>query len=87
MALSRSFLTGALALGLGLTGVNAQTAPRPGMVSVFQGSGSFLGVGIQEIDSERAKELKLGEEAGVEVTHVDENSPADKAGSQGGVGS
>ena len=28
--------------------------------------GSFIGVGIQEVDSERAKTLKLGQEGGVE---------------------
>src|SRR5579871_2891023 len=43
-------------------------------------SGSFIGVGIREIDSERAKPLKLSEEAGVEVTRVESGSPADKAG-------
>ena len=43
-------------------------------------SGSFLGVGIQEIDSIRAKELKLPEEAGVEVTRIAPDSPAEKAG-------
>ncbi len=43
-------------------------------------SGSFLGVGIQEIDSNRAKELKLPEEAGVEVTRIAPDSPAEKAG-------
>ena len=41
---------------------------------------SFLGVGIQEIGSERARELKLPEEAGVEITRVDPNSPAASAG-------
>jgi serine protease Do len=43
-------------------------------------SGSFLGVGVKEIDSGRAKELKLREESGVEITRVEENSPAAKAG-------
>jgi serine protease Do len=42
--------------------------------------GSYLGIGIQEITAERAKALKLREEAGVEVTHVAPDSPADKAG-------
>jgi serine protease Do len=43
-------------------------------------SGSYLGVMVQEIDSERAKALKLPEEAGVEITRVESDSPADKAG-------
>jgi len=45
-----------------------------------QGLGSFLGVGIQEIDSNRAKELKLPDEAGLEVTRIAPESPAEKAG-------
>lgn len=40
----------------------------------------YLGVGIREIDSERAKALKLSEEYGVEITAVTEGSPAEKAG-------
>jgi len=43
-------------------------------------SGSYLGVMLQEIDSERAKALRLSEEAGVEITRVEPDSPADKAG-------
>lgn len=46
--------------------------------------GSFLGVGIVEIDAERAKELKLSEERGVLVSRVDPDSPAAKAGLQVG---
>jgi serine protease Do len=41
---------------------------------------SFIGVMVQEIDSNRAKSLKLPEEAGVEVTHIEPDSPAEKAG-------
>lgn len=43
-------------------------------------SKSFLGVGIVDIDRERAKELQLKEQRGVEVTRVEEGSPAVKAG-------
>jgi serine protease Do len=45
---------------------------------------SFLGVGVREIDSDRAKALKLPEEAGVEVMLVDPNSPAFTAGLKAG---
>jgi serine protease Do len=62
----------------------AQTqAPKAVMVAAG-GATSFLGVGIKEVDSERAKALKLKEEAGVEVTHVEEMSPAEKAGLKSG---
>jgi serine protease Do len=48
---------------------------------MIQAAGSsFLGVGVSEIDSERAKALNLKEERGVEVKNVDEDSPAAKAG-------
>ena len=40
----------------------------------------WLGVGLGEVTPERVKALKLKNDSGVEVTHVDENSPASKAG-------
>jgi serine protease Do len=43
-------------------------------------SGSYLGVMMQEVDSERAKALKLREPGGVEITVVEPESPAEKAG-------
>jgi serine protease Do len=48
------------------------------------GSGSFLGVGVTEIDSARARDLKLREERGVEITSVASDSPAEKAGLKAG---
>src|SRR5216684_9081068 len=42
--------------------------------------GTYLGVNLAEIGNERAKELKLREPAGVEITRVEEGSPAEKAG-------
>ena len=56
------------------------TTPMPPEVIKFMGSGSFLGVGVREIDSSRAKALNLREEFGVEVTTVEPGSPAEKAG-------
>jgi serine protease Do len=67
---------GCMTAGLGIS----QTFPSVSPVVASPGSGSFLGVGIQEIDSNRAKELKLPEEAGVEVTRIAPDSPAEKAG-------
>jgi serine protease Do len=43
-------------------------------------SGSYLGVDIRDVTSDRVKELKLKEERGVEVTMVDQDAPAAKAG-------
>jgi serine protease Do len=56
--------------------------PRPPhvRVSVQSPASSFLGVGVTDIDAERTKALNLKEEHGVEVTSVDADSPAAKAG-------
>jgi len=45
---------------------------------------SYIGVGLGEIDADRARQLKLKEEHGVELTHVEEDSPASKAGLKAG---
>src|SRR5438132_507238 len=65
---------------LGMSQNVPSAAPR-----VATGVVSFLGVAIQEIDSDRAKALKLPEEAGVEVTRIAPDSPAEKAGVKEGV--
>jgi S1-C subfamily serine protease len=43
-------------------------------------SASYLGVDIDEVTSDRVSALKLKEERGVEVTEVDQDAPAGKAG-------
>ena len=87
--MTRQLLTTALALPLFLPWASGQTAipPQPPVppsissrVITISPPGSYLGIGIQEITAERAKALKLREEAGVEVTHVAPDSPAEKAG-------
>jgi serine protease Do len=49
-------------------------------VIVSHTSGAYLGVGVAEVDAERAKALNLKEERGVEVKSVTPDSPAAKAG-------
>jgi len=44
------------------------------------GSSSYLGVDISDVTTERLSALKLKEEKGVEVTMVDQDAPAGKAG-------
>ena len=63
---------------------SAPPAPRAPNVQVWTSGGSFLGIGVAEIPGDRAKTLNLREEYGVEVTRVDEESPAAKAGLQRG---
>lgn len=53
-------------------------APRAPKIAVS--GASWVGVMIQEIDADRAKALKLPVEAGVEITRVEPDSPAEKAG-------
>jgi serine protease Do len=59
-------------------------APRPRSATIrsfgIHTRNSFLGIGVAEIDSERAKALNLKEVRGVEVKSVDHDSPAAKAG-------
>src|SRR6266852_4894589 len=58
----------------------ASRASRNSRIVMQSAPSSFLGVGVSEIDSERAKALNLKEERGVEVKKVDEGSPTEKAG-------
>jgi serine protease Do len=57
----------------------ARTATNRSIVIRKTGN-SYLGIGVAEIDTERAKALNLKEARGVEVKSVDRESPAAKAG-------
>ena len=52
----------------------------PEVYAFTEGGRSYLGVDIQDISAERVGPLKLKEERGVEVTMVDQDAPAGKAG-------
>jgi serine protease Do len=53
---------------------------QPQMMVWANSGGSFLGVHATDVDSARARELKLKEEHGVEITRIEPGSPAEKAG-------
>ena len=53
-------------------------APRAS--KVVSSGASYIGVMVQEIDTDRARTLKLPNESGVEITRVEPDSPADRAG-------
>ena len=57
---------------------------QPGTQMMFfdeaSGGGSYLGVQTEDVTSEKLSELHLKEERGVEVTRVDPDAPASKAG-------
>jgi membrane-associated protease RseP (regulator of RpoE activity) len=59
---------------------NMDSAQPFGIPSEDSGGSSYLGVDIVDITAERLSALKLKEEQGVEVTMVDQDAPAGKAG-------
>jgi len=84
----RSMKTALLLAGLGTLACAAavasqpegQTAVAPGVYSYSSGGRSYLGVDIRDVTTDRMASLKLKEERGVEVTMVDQDAPAGKAG-------
>lgn len=68
---------------------SAQPAPEPTLEpQVFAQTNwetrAYLGVGVRDVDGERAKALNLKEEYGIEIIRVDEGSPAVGAGLKAG---
>jgi serine protease Do len=61
-------------------GFGQATTVRPRRVEVMTPNAPYLGIGVKDIDAESAKKLNLKEVRGVEITQVEENSPAAKAG-------
>ena len=71
------------AAGVMAPAASAQVAQAPRArtaITLSNAPTSYLGIGVADIDVERAKALNLKEERGAEVTHVWEDSPAAKAG-------
>ena len=70
-----------LLVSLSQAGQTSMEATEPfGISSEDSGTSSYLGVDIADITSDRLGSLKLKEEKGVEVTMVDQDAPAGKAG-------
>ena len=77
----------ALIAGLAAPGATAQTVvtPRARAAQIVRSERPWLGIGVKDItDGEQAKKFNLKETRGVEITNVDENSPASKAGIKAG---
>ena len=66
---------------MALPGFGQNPAPRArSITNRIAARGAWLGVGLGELTPERAKTLKLKDDKGVEITHVEGNSPAARAG-------
>lgn len=55
-------------------------APMARAFAVAGGTGSYLGIDIKDVTSDRMSALKLKEERGCEIVTVDQDAPAGKAG-------
>ncbi len=62
----------------------APDPPEDEQIFVMNDGTTHLGVNLSDVTTEKAQELKLPAVAGAIVTHVQENSPASKAGLQKG---
>src|SRR5437763_2914750 len=69
-----------LALGAVTYATHEPVSEAFGYSSEDFGGGSYLGVDTRYITADRLSDLKLKEEHGVEVTLVDQDAPAGKAG-------
>jgi predicted metalloprotease with PDZ domain len=82
--MTQTLLTALLLAGTGLPAVSAaemQPEPAKHVSGYFYSAGrSYLGVDIQDVTADRLSALKLKEERGVEITMVDQDAPAGKAG-------
>ena len=58
----------------------AKPPKAPRVWSFSGGSGAYLGIDTRDVNAERKQALKLPEERGVEITLVDKDAPAGKAG-------
>ncbi len=89
----RQVIVGLIVTAAGLSAQQAPVPPTPfeffqaqGTPHVFEirGGTTYLGVNLAEINADRARDLKLSQAYGVEITRVEEGSPAEKAGIKAG---
>jgi serine protease Do len=72
-----------LVFGLLMAGI-ASGQLHPQMLFQMRSSGSYLGLRLTDLDADRARELKLKEESGVEIVAVQEGAAAYQSGLRAG---
>jgi serine protease Do len=80
---ARAFTAALLLAGLTISAAAAEqpnTLSRPAPGYFYVAGRSYLGVDIRDVTTDRMSALKLKEERGVEITMVDGDAPAAKAG-------
>jgi serine protease Do len=80
LGIGMAFLAASLAAPAAWAQATTSRQRTTGQIIVQRDGGSYLGIGVVDITSERAKALNLKEERGAEVSSVREDSPASKAG-------
>src|SRR5947209_5103103 len=83
--MKQTLITALLLAGLTMPAIRAEeTQPNgvstPAAGYVYSAGRSYLGVDIRDVTTDRLAALKLKEERGVEITMVDADAPAGKAG-------
>jgi serine protease Do len=86
MRLKLAIGTAVIAAGVAAPGAFAQVvvAPKARTAQIMRTERAYLGIGVKDVDPDGAKRLNLKEVRGVEITQVEENSPAAKAGIKDG---
>ncbi len=82
LAIGTALLAGATAIPGAMAQV--RVAPHPRVATTVSAESPYLGIGVQDIDSQRAAALKMKDARGAEVTTVNEDGPAAKAGIKDG---
>jgi serine protease Do len=80
LGIGMAFLAASLAAPAAWAQAATSRQRTTGRIILQRDGGSYLGIGVVDVTSERAKALNLKDERGAEVSSVREDSPASKAG-------
>ena len=63
-------------------GPDLRPVPNFGELLIPNSSQGYLGVGLHDVDNDRAAALKLKDPHGAEITSIDQDAPAFKSGTK-----